>query len=649
MAFWLPEDYVAVSLFPDESGARLKVCLVVRPKADPLAGHWVVLRTLFDAWVYLGCLADAGGGIHEWLEIWVQQPGSRIGPVPGCRAPLSNAVLDGRWARHVAALRDLDQAELILTGAETAPPRPTLLDLEGPCTFHPVDAPSGQPFTICQDEVLLQAKGLPGYATTPHRYLCVPSLGGDSPFVPASPDAPAGGATRNLAEVLGPKTRWVPFNPWAGMMLVRKLAPWPYDTLVDLLAGVPQESLRARPAMPPLDRGWGIDPAGPGSESPGFLFLGSQGRQGRLLEGLHLRLRLLSSVFAGVRSLVYHHQRPLLNLTNNSFRIRLGHPARGLPFLWTADAVVVDPGGAVTLPIENTDSEYFLPAGDPDLSVYRSEQASLHARGEASVRIRQVKTGPPEMVAIEGTFFTHERFRATSRDIVVLHLSLAGEPVDLYAHLHADSALAAGERRFVSIPQRRTELKALLSAEGVFITGVPFVVLPLLSTPCDLYSLAVLTVRTLLVNSEAPLPVALDETLSLARQVQVQYVEDQELPSRIRTIFEKDDRWQKSLGPHRLTSEPVGPGEMLDIVPADLWCEVLAMVVRLFPGIGPDSHCSDWGHAQPGGLHKVFDAAIGDLDSLVAKTRSLIVLDWKANREIHAAIRQCLSGLDPKA
>jgi hypothetical protein len=57
----------------------------------------------------------------------------------------------------------------------------------------------------------------------------------------------------------------------------------------------------------------------------------------------------------------------------------------------------------------------------------------------------------------------------------------------------------------------------------------------------------------------------------------------------------------------------------------------------------PDAECRDYGDAQQGGLHKVFERTIADLDNLILKTRSLIVSDWKSNQEISGVIQRYLS------
>ena len=89
--------------------------------------------------------------------------------------------------------------------------------------------------------------------------------------------------------------------------------------------------------------------------------------------------------------------------------------------------------------------------------------------------------------------------------------------------------------------------------------------------------------------------------------------------------------------------------EAMTLIPADLWWETLAAVVRLFPCMGPDSECKDFGDAHPGRIHEVFDHAIAEFNHLVLRSRSLIVIDWKLNREIHSLIRVYLNGLPGSA
>jgi len=246
---------------------------------------------------------------------------------------------------------------------------------------------------------------------------------------------------------------------------------------------------------------------------------------------------------------------------------------------------------------------------------------------------------------LEGTFSTQERINIASCDIVWFRVNLAHRDIDLYAHLEADSAMAHGEWRFRTIGQvfDDAQSSALRPAEGVPMSNIPFEIIPFLGSPCDLYSLAVMAGRVLLVDNTTSLPVALDETLSLAKQANSGYDENVGLDERIKDIFANDGRWIESLGPQHLIFDEIASEEALSLVTGQLWWETLSMVVRMFPGLGNDSECIDYGDARQGGLHKVFERTIADLDSLILKTRSLIVADWKSNHEICNLIENYLA------
>src|SRR5262245_25017122 len=86
----LPSGYLAVPLFSEHKSAPLQLCIIARKDPDLVAGHFVVLRTLLDAVVYLGCLTDAGGRLHGYVEIWVQSLGGLAGSPAAAREALSN-------------------------------------------------------------------------------------------------------------------------------------------------------------------------------------------------------------------------------------------------------------------------------------------------------------------------------------------------------------------------------------------------------------------------------------------------------------------------------------------------------------------------------------------------------------------------------
>ena len=638
--------YFAVPVSEEQAAASLQLCVLVRREADPVGGNLVILRDTIDGQVFLGCFADCGGKVREWVEIWVQNVDGLAFRSEAWGEAVTNASLDERWRRQFQLFEGSEGSRLTRTGWETAHPRPVFVDLDKLCPIRPVDE-SNRPWELCTENRLLIDKGLPEYGSSLHRYLYIRELGANSKFVPVTSGAPETGDTVSQASITA-NNRTAPLNAGGGLMLVRSYSPIGFEDFLDLLSGVPwtgRQHGKAPLSLGPTETA--LKATDLASPADGLLFLAAYGRWGRVVETFHLRLRLLADAFRAVRAAVCHNQRPLLNLTADSFQVMLSEPGSGLPFLWTARPVLVNPGNAVTLPVEGTDMQLFANAGEAAMSVYHPASVGLSIRGIASVRIRQVFTETGGMTGIEGTFFTQERIAATPRDLMWLRLTLKSARVDLYAHLEDTKALARGEFRFRTVPRRMDNkvLQDLKAAEGVPIPQAPFDILPLLNSPCDLYALAVLAARTLFVDEGNTLPIAIDEVLSLARQVAMDYDESGSLSLRIKVLFESDPRWAKTLGPQRLLRDEITPEEAFALVPEPLWLDVLTAVVRMLPGVGQDSACKDYGDAPRGGIHKVFDESIKSLDDLVLRTRSLVLVDWQFNREIGAIVTDYIANL----
>jgi hypothetical protein len=642
----VPEGYIVIPIAEDQKAAALKICVLVRPKPDPVGGHLVVLRDTIDAKVFLGCIVDASSQVLEWLELWIQNSETLFNTASASYQSLSNAMLDNRWRQQSQAFEHLEGAAIVKTGWESEHPLPTFLDISARSPVHPIDPNSGTPWKLCVDEGLLQQKNLPSYAGSLHRYLYVPALGEESQLVPVTSGAPTNASTKPLSEICGDSAHIISLNPGAGLMLVKKHHPIGLEAFADILSGAAWDGLKHGRSV--LDLGEQLNALRKDEAvltADGRLFLEAHGQCGRLIETFHLKLRLLADIVSSVHSMVCHLQRPLLNISPDNWQVKLGEPGRGLPFLWTSRAVLSDPGDAIPLAIERSDLQYYLPAVEGRTSIYRPLVTSLPTKGRASVRIRQVLPDTSDTTAVEGTFTTQERIDMARNDLVGFRLNLACGQVNLYAHLEADSAMAPGEWRFRTVAQNKddTEVSDLRAAEGVPIPDVPFEIIPLLSSPCDLYSLAVIAVRILLVDTTNSLPVVLDETLSLPRQIGVDYDESTSLEMRISDVFNKDERWLESLGPHHLTFDKLTSDEAFSLIPSELWWTTLAIILRMFPGLGPDTECKDYGDAQQGGLHKVFERTLTDLDNLILRTRSLIVADWKSNQEISGVIQRYLT------
>jgi hypothetical protein len=180
---------------------------------------------------------------------------------------------------------------------------------------------------------------------------------------------------------------------------------------------------------------------------------------------------------------------------------------------------------------------------------------------------------------------------------------------------------------------------------GVPIQDVNFEMVPLLSSPYDMYALAVLGVRTFLAGGERPLPVALDDMLSLSVQAGRGAGEGRDLADRIGDALAADERFVDSLGPHRLVYESKTPQDAYGAIPPRLWHRTLATIIRMFSGLGPDSFCRDYGDAPPGGIHKIFDPVLAELYALLVACRSLIVPDMAQRSELRGVVNDCLQSV----
>jgi hypothetical protein len=636
----IPDGYRAMPVHKSQ-GSPVRLCVLVRQTPDPVVGSFILLRDLHDALVYLGCLTDAGGRVREWVELWVQNVDGLDASLPAQRETFSNFSLDERWRNQKEAFAELNPENFVQTGWEVEHPLPTFLNLAEAGPVYPGEGGERGQWELCCDDALLQSAALPTFSTSLFRYLYQPGAGKESAFIPVVAGAPQNTATRPLAEALGKAEHHLSFNPQGGLMLAVSFCPISYEDYSDLLSGKPWKGIEHGKKFFNFDGVYrSLEDWNQVQQNGAHLFLGTHGRAGRFPETFHLKLQLLVNAFRIVQSSVQHHQLPFLNISGDSFRVKLEGANSGLPFLWTANCALAKPSHAFALPVESSEFRYFIRARSTGTSIYLPEGLSESLQGTGSVRIRKVLPPDHDRTVLEGTLVLQDKLNASEHDLLWIRLPLPSGRVDLYGHLYATESLAQGEARFRTVPQKLPEsvAAALREAEGISFARSPFEVVPLLSSPCDLYALGVLAVRTFLVNDKNTLAIALDEILSLARQVAAEHNPDISLGKRVRAIFEKDKRYVTSLGPHRLVREPIEPAEALELLPADLWYDTLGTIVRLFPGMGPDSVCKDYGDVPSLALETVFSRPLEDLEKLLIRSRSFIVIDWKFNREIHSAI-----------
>lgn len=636
----LQKGYRAVPISEAERGSSLRLCVVVRDAADPVAGILVLLRDSFDATIYLGCLADSGGHVHEWLELWVQNIENLELRVESYREALSNHILDERWDTRAAIFNRLERSMMIEIAPALAQPRPIFFDPAVSGAQRPSDPESGEPWELCRDDACLEEHGLPAFRPSLARYLWVRNCAGKRVFVPVTAGAPENEATKPLADALGPL---IPFNPSGGKMMVRKFAPLGLEEYLDVLAGIPWKGLEQG------DKAFKADGVFRTLQNPekmqgGHLFSANRRLASRAAEAFHLRLGLLAQAFRLVRDFAREEQLPFLNLTAASFRVALTDVGPTLPAFWTARVSLAIPGAAVVLPLEASEIRYFIAPGVNSLSVYRPQTESRILSSTGSVRIRKVTFTQERTFIIEGTIVSSERITVAKNDLLSIRLRLAHGRVDLHGNI-AESP-AHDELRFRTLPLTLAESlhPAIRSAEGVNFPNVLIGALPLVSSPGDLYALGVLGVRILLVHDGNPMAIALDELLSLARAASESGDQSRPLAVRVREVAESDPRWAASLGPqHLLLPQAISMEEALAYIPGALWWDVIAVLIACFPGSAPGAICADLGDAPPLALETIFATPIETFDRLLQRSKSLLFGDSRLDAEIGGVIRRALA------
>jgi len=632
----VPDGYATIPLTETFVNSPLRLCILVHKTPVAAGGPFVLLRDTFDARIYLGLMADAIGRPVQWLEIWLQTVQDLSGLSASAAETVNNMVLAERWSRRVKAMEGMD-GTMIATGWETTPPPPLLVDLPRLQPVHPVDEDAKQPWSLCRDDALLTKAGLPAYSTSIFRYLYIPQLGEGSPLQATCAEAPLGDTARPLAALTTARPGLVCLNAACGQIMVRPFVPQGFEDFVNELGAAAPCPLTHGREVITLNKS--DDDSSPGA-TDAWLHLGRHGRLALMLEAFHLKLRLLADAVASVHALVAATQQPLLNLSPDSFRVQTGPAGRGMPSLWCFRAIMVKPGDAIDVAVGNSDQRYYLPARAAASSIYQPLAINHMASGRCTIRIRKVNEASGQ-TSLEGTLATQERITASPNDLVRLWLGTGGQHACVYARLESQNALAVGEWRFNTVPQQlETPLVAAFhGAQGIAQGDVRFEFLPLLTTAVDMYSLAVLGARVLLVQPQTTLPVVLDELLSLAGQLAQEQDRSRPLSQRIGALFSgSDPRWMASLGPQRLLAEEMEATQVFAAIPPQLWWDALAILVKMLPGAGPDSLCTDYGHAPPKAMHKIFDPVLAELDELLIATRSLIVVDWQYNREIRALL-----------
>jgi hypothetical protein len=623
-----------VPVFPETQDHPAKLCVIVRQKADPVAGWFVPVRHTMDAAVYLGALCDAEGRPRRWVEIWVQSIGSHGGRKPD--AMHNNASLDQRWRRWAGALLDENPESIHAGPWQETHPLPTYFNPDTRQMVHPADPTEGRAWQVCTDDFFLRKAGLPAYSGTTHRLLHIPGASREPLFVSADPAATPIARTRAASRELGFDPSWVPFNPEGGLLLFRSFEAYSLRQFKAILEGHRLDAVNLEadgllhPDVAPTLRTTGYLENG-----HGLLFGGRRGRAGRALEVFLLKTLLFTEVIERVARAAKAGGAPFLNLHVSDVRVDLQSEYSRLPACWGFRTAVTR--SPESLPVEIAVGGYrmFQPVGPVVSSEYRPKQLSAAYSGQGTVRIRDVRSDPGDVLVAEGTLADIEARRASRHDLLRLVLPVRGQGLVVHARILSDQQMASDELRFETLPQAsRPDLKeSLLSIRGAPLESVAYQFQPVASSPCDLYSCAILGLEILIDPTRVRLPLAVDEFLSFVRQLGLEKAE-MALATRRGRVLTAEPRFTKSLGPQNLGASQSPSAEDESLIPPELWWSYIEILARMIPGGMPDAWARDFGDVNPAALESCFKAPLEELGQLSERIRSIAFSDWTHNQEV---------------
>jgi len=523
-----------------------------------------------------------------------------------------------------------------VTGCEHRATPPLWLDAERNVSWPPAsDVDSG--IELCTDEAALAAAGLASYAGSAFRYLWRKGRPQEGFF------AVTGGASTELVPAWATlAAALLAINPQAGRMLIRRHAPFDLDTYADFLSGRGLGRANTSSSFvfvdpvnePPFDACDQLQQNG------AFFISTTRGLAGRFLETFHLKLMLFAQVVKAVQASAESLQTPMLGLSSSSFRVDFAVPASELPILWTAQSSLVDTSLARVIPLPTTEKRRFQRIAEPRSMIYSAPLSSPPFRGECTLRIRKIVT-EAERFVIEATLATDEYLLVRDSDLLYVELTVSGgATVPVYGQLDTTEALNAHERRFHSFPSIWSPgVQAALSCmEGHVFRQVRFETVTHLGARHDLYSLGVIGSRILLTHSRHTLAESIDEVLSLARAMG--RVDGLTAAQRAQQLALSDARWHTALGPQHHGHGCATSEEGYRWIPMELWWDAVATLARFFPGAGVFSHAADFNYPTDLPLHKTYDEPLRDLERLIQHSRSLLLSDWLANREVARVIQR---------
>ena len=608
----MPQGFVAARL--PGSGPVSVAVVISTMGAEIGAPSLVIVRELAAGRVLLGALVDAQERVLQWLEVWVQSLAAADSP-EAC----PNGQADRLWVGSIEAMATMSNQSPIMVDRAGSRSTPFFVvpDSRGGWTCVEPRGEPGHRWELCTDDARLQGEGLPCFDADTQRYLHVPQHP-DLPLVDCKKVADAAWRVTPVGvKHLGVPEQSLACNPCGGYLCVRPLVVY---SLADFLTML-RERVEGTAEGFPVSSNGTCDP---------WLLRGAANRRSRAIEAMHLKLRLLRDAVSEVRAVVHRTGAPLLNLSDSSFRVTLPDEAPGLPRLWNARCVLAHPGEGVRVTVHGSEKAYFRPGPSHTSSVWKpGDVVGRFVSAATNFAVTKART-EREGVVLEG-LLRRSTMDLRAHDLVRLIFTWASARYEVWAQVQQVGG--GPDVEVTTIPYKDAGL--LRDIEGSR-TKVECLVMPIVSSPFDLYSLAVLGVFMLLVEDPSRFNKTKVLLENLAERCALLASEDAQAPleARIARTLASDAGLASFLA--QAAPRPI---------PEDLWLGSIAMLIRALPESGPDSSCANPRDVPAHALHTVFDPLLSDLDRLLARTRTLVLGEEALNREVCAVIQPHLNAL----
>ncbi len=293
---------------------------------------------------FLAGIADRRDRVLSWLELWVQYPTDLAGTPAGQCGLLTNERLDAAWERIVKSITELAPESIVDSGWAAFPLTALAVDVERRAVVTLGATASGAGFQLCRDDERLQAARLALYGNTLERWFEAKEPGGEPRWCSVEqvnqPDHLRPRANDGAPAEAGTLLH---LNPAAGGMLLRDFSFLTLGGVIRRLASVngPNAEIVAQGDSEDVAGDLALLEARFIAEQVAAIPRSKPyHEEENALASLYGRLELWHQLVREVYDQSDRQGVPLLNLTGDSFRVRVGGNEDGIsPFRFQAQLV----------------------------------------------------------------------------------------------------------------------------------------------------------------------------------------------------------------------------------------------------------------------------------------------------------------------